>query len=659
MRLPSFVRRRKEEEDEQPPPKTEEELAREKEERHRRWILELREKGEIDAIVQVGSAYSKHDSEGQRVPHLWWYGWQHPLTYNLKEIAQTKENENTLVAGTSRAGKTTLVNWMLGKAPHKRKVIISFKTGDEYLFMGMEFPVVDVSRIIPDPFTDVEAFVCAFAVTFPISTVGVIASYVPVLLREVVKESKTWEQLESIVDKEVKETKDTMKRSALGFIREHIKPLAAYGSNPMPIPEGNVVLDFGGLNEDAKTFYAELILRKLWNDLKDGRISDRTVVAIDEAHRLSRARFEKYESVLHEMARQIARWGALWVTTQNYTDIDDIIRGQFSYQYVFKTTTEADLTALGKIDGVLSWTVSSLPLHTFTDARHPEIHRNVPVLYYRSNMLLPDEEKEAEQQASLVPEGMEVEDHKGRKVYRLVVKSEPKAPQVRQKAAIEYRAEVLAILKERPAHASKIGRTIAEKHGIAKDEAKLGVKEVLQKLVNEGIVERAKFDTEPEGRASVILYYLKGENESSLHTHMIEEARRLLEERRMPIIHVAKSGEDSLPDIETGERRGPSMAVIDPASGIGVAVSPGGFNLEVETGLKKDMTGLLKRIEASPKPTVIVTPNAEVADRYAKVIDAEPILAHKTNVMTFAEFEESAKRYNPRDGQKDDSTPTS
>lgn len=649
MKLPSFVRRSKEHEEE-PQPKTEEELAREKEERRRWWILELREKGEIDAIVQVGSAYWEHDSEGQRVPRLWWYGWQRPLAYDLKEIAQNKENENMLVAGTSRAGKTTLVNWMLGKASYKRKMIISFKTEDEYLFLGKEFPVVDVSRIIPDPFTDVEAFVCAFAVTFPISTVGVIASYVPVLVREVVKESRSWEQLESVVDREVKETKDTIKRSALGFIREHVKPLAAYGSNPLPVPEGNVVLDFGGLNEDAKTFYAELILRRLWNDLKEGRISDRMVVAIDEAHRLSRARFEKYESVLHEMARQIARWGALWVTTQNYTDIDDIIRGQFSYQYVFKTTTEADLTALGKIDEVLSWTVSSLPLHTFTDARHHAIHTSVPVLYYQSNILLPEEEKEAERQASsLLPDGILVEDHKGRKVYRLVVRSESKAPR-QQPAMIGYRAEVLTILKERPAHASKMGRTIAEKHGIDKDEAKLGVKEVLQRLINEGIVERTKFDTEPEGRASVILYYLKGENESSLHAHMVEEARKLLEERKMPILHVAKSGEDSLPDIETGERRGPSMAVIDPVSGIGVAVSPGGFNLEAETGLKKDMTGLLKRIEASPEPTVIVTPNAEVADRYAKIVDAEPILAHKTHVMTFVEFKESANRYSPRDG---------
>jgi hypothetical protein len=144
---------------------------------------------------------------------------------------------------------------------------------------------------------------------------------------------------------------------------------------------------------------------------------------------------------------------------------------------------------------------------------------------------------------------------------------------------------------------------------------------------------------------------------------MVEETRELLEGRKVPILHVAKSGEDSLPDIELGERRVPTMAVIDPASGIGVAISPGGFNLEVETGLKKDMTGLLKRIEASPKPTVIVTPSAEVAERYAKVVDAEPILAHKTDVTTFAEFKESLKRgkdsSNEQQNNANNTTPSS
>ena len=658
MRFPSFIKWGRVEGDDSPLPKTGEDLAREREEEEKRKkeqrrerVLRLRERGQLDAIVQVGSAYMRHSDDGRPEPHLFWYGWENPIAYDLKEVEGTKENENVLVAGTSRAGKTTLVNWLLRKmANGKRAIVISFKTEDEYLFLGNEFPVADMTKMLPDPFADTEAFMSAFAVTYPVSNVGVTASYVPVLLREAADESKGWGQLESVLDREIRETKDTIKRSALGFIREHIKPLAAYGSNPLSLPDGrNVVLDFSGLNEDAKTFYAELVLRRLWNDMKEGRIPERATVAIDEAHRLSRARFEKYESVLHEMARQVARWGALWATTQNYTDLDDSIRGQFSYQYVFRTTAEGDLSALRKIDEVLAWTVSALPVHTFTDARHHSIHKDVPVLYYRKNTLLPEEEKEAEKQASLVPEGVAVEDHNGRKAYRIIVTG--RAEEAQPPASIDYRAEVIGILGHHPSHASKMGRMIAEKYSIAKDAAKLGTKQVLQKLVNEGLVERVKFDTEPEGRASVVLFYLKGENESSLHAYMVEEVRKLLEERELPILHVAKSGEDSLPDIELGERRDPTAAVVDPVSGIGIAMSPGGFNVEVETGLKKDMTSLLKRIEESVKHTVIVTPNSDVAERYAKVVDAEPILASKTSVMTFAEFSESARK---RNGESED-----
>ena len=58
------------------------------------------------------------------------------------------------------------------------------------------------------------------------------------------------------------------------------------------------------------------------------------------------------------------------------------------------------LVAIRRIDGVLAWAVSSLPVHTFTDARHCNIHKDVPALYYRANILLPAEAKEVERQAS-------------------------------------------------------------------------------------------------------------------------------------------------------------------------------------------------------------------------------------------------------------------
>lgn len=175
------------------------------------------------------------------------------------------------------------------------------------------------------------------------------------------------------------------------------------------------------------------------------------------------------------------------------------------------------------------------------------------------------------------------------------------------------------------------------------------MKQDLQNLVKEGLASTVKRDTEPEGRAGVVIYHLKGEDGSGLHDYLVKECIRLLEEKGLPILHVAKSGEDSLPDIELGKRQDPMVAVTNAASGIGIGVSPGGFNMEVETGLKKDVTDLLKRIGVSGKPTVVVTSSTRVADRDAKMMYAESTLAHRTSVTTFAEFRGSAERYKPND----------
>lgn len=58
----------------------------------------------------------------------------------------------------------------------------------------------------------------------------------------------------------------------------------------------------------------------------------------------------------------------------------------------------------------------------------------------------------------------------------------------------------------------------------------------------------------------------------------------------------------------------------------------------------------LNEIINSVDPMALGTPNSDVANRYAKVIDAEQILASKTSVMTFAEFRESARK--KKDGSR-------
>ena len=91
------------------------------------------------------------------------------------------------------------------------------------------------------------------------------------------------------------------------------------------------------MNDDAKSFYAELALRQVYSDMEQRKRKD-VLICIDEAHRLTTGTFGRYHSIIVEMSREIRDKGMLWVTTQNYTDVPDSIRNQFASQFMFKST---------------------------------------------------------------------------------------------------------------------------------------------------------------------------------------------------------------------------------------------------------------------------------------------------------------------------------
>lgn len=189
---------------------------------------------------------------------------------------------------------------------------------------------------------------------------------------------KDREDFSKRLDKAISSSKNQTQQSALLFVREHAKSLYNDATHEVPELEESVVFDFSSLNEDAKTFYAELILRQVWKDMTEvGHRRKNTLICVDEAHRLLRT-FEKYESIYGEMSREIRAFGLLWTSMQNFTDIPDKVRNQFATQFLFNTNHQDDLVALRAIDEKLSWAASSLPKHCFTDARYEWIHNVVP-----------------------------------------------------------------------------------------------------------------------------------------------------------------------------------------------------------------------------------------------------------------------------------------
>ncbi len=507
---------------------------------------------------------------------------------------ESKENANVFTSGASGAGKSSLVRLLLRKFEGQQKVVFSFKVNDTHLRIG--YPVADISELVPNPFTDTEAFVSAFAIAFPVSAIGVTASQIPSLVQELAYGSTSWKDFNRNIERRIGETKDRVQLSALFFIQAQAKSvqLEDRGKRPHAINQAihrgmDIVLDFSRLSDPAKAFYAELLLRGIWNELQ-GRTTEakKTILYVDEAHRLTRGTFEKYHSILVEMAREIRASGALWTSTQNYTDIEDRIRNQFATQFVFNTSSKSDLEALKAIDPMLSWTVSGLLKHNFVDAKSKTAHKEIEVFSFG-----PESESDirpaslGEFLAGVLPHEAETLD------YDEAVKE--------------------ALVKEGVVWVSALASQLSKDGIVDKDSAKLKLRDALEKLVNADELQRMKYDGAESG-GTVVLYFPKGGDEkvSNLHKYMVKQLVDKLRENNEQVLSIADPGQ-SLPDVETESAY-----------------------FEIETGLKTRTSDLEERISRlSPsKPFFVVVPNSDMAgsERYSS------LKSPRVAVTTLAEF---------------------
>ena len=583
----------------------EERIRKEKEEE--RW-KELEAKygtGREEVAYQISSGFSIwKEWEGEQAPasgHVGVVGLVRRYTgqdaskgpYTVTEVRfkwvgeaeqiEGKENANVFTAGASGAGKSSLVRLLLRKFEGKRRIIVfSFKANDTHLRIG--YPVADAVELAPNPFTDVEAMVSAFAIAYPVSAIGVTASQIPSLVRELAYDCASWKEFNRNLERRISETKDRVQLSALFFVREQTMSLQPPEADQrkadlinQALENGlNLVLDFSGLADPAKAFYAELLLRAIWNSLKKRtkeETEEKTIVYVDEAHRLTRGTFEKYHSILREMAREIRERGALWTSTQNFTDIEDDVRNQFASQHVFYTSSQADLEALRAIDPMLAWTVSQLPKHRFVDAKSKFVHEEVGIFTFGLD---------GKTDASPPPLAQALEG----------------LPSARMGAvALDYGKEARdALSTDGVVWVSDLSGRLSQRYGMDKGEAKLDVRRELEKMVRAGEVEKTWFILPNGNRA--ILHYLGGDptNESGLHRWMVDRAAKQKEQAGHKVLHVAKSGEDA-PDVETEAEY-----------------------IECETGKKRRTDDLEARTaRLTGKPFVVLVPNEDVKADYLKL----------------------------------------
>lgn len=286
--------------------------AREKKEAEKKW-KERCETAKMlsQAVIQWGHVCRDRD---KNPPYRGWTVptdtlWHRPSEYVLdaRKYIEGKANQNVFVCGASGQGKSKLMRRLLALMDGYQRVVFTFKPNDEYLNAG--FPIADVTEIMPNPFEDLDAFTSAFAITYPLDSVGITASQVPSFVRDLATGCNGWDPFVKAVEKRIHETKDKIQLSALHFIEEHVKGLhydtktsnTSLLSLLSVLKLDTLVIDFSGLNDGAKVFYAELFLRQLWTELRQGQREKKLVVSVDEAHRLTNGTFGRYHSIILEV----------------------------------------------------------------------------------------------------------------------------------------------------------------------------------------------------------------------------------------------------------------------------------------------------------------------------------------------------------------------
>ena len=168
------------------------------------------------------------------------------------------------------------------------------------------------------------------------------------------------------------------------------------------------------------------------------------------------------------------------------------------------------------------------------------------------------------------------------------LKADPAEPQL---SIPEYTQRVLAMLEESASWPNKLAKTLARDDRIDTSRAKFVVSKALHLLQKEGRIDRQIIKLE---KSEVMLYYIKDPAMSGLHKFMEREVTKQLEERGITY-ELAKPGEDKA-DIMTKD-----------------------FDVEIETGLKKDLTEFKERLAKATKKTYVVVPDEVEKERYSKI----------------------------------------
>ena len=474
-----------------------------------------------------------------------------PSTVSLENILVNKASNNIFVVGTSGQGKSVLQMWIIDQFKDRKKIIFAYKQKDLYDNIG--YPVLYLKDHIPNVFAKgaEEQFVQAFMLSYPVNSVGLMASQVRNLVKRARSNSHNWKEFREYCEKGSRNQTDGMVWNTILNYEEdiHVERMVEF-----ELPE-EVVVDFRGLGDKAFTFYGNFLLVKIHEDLQSME-RQRTMIVIDEASSFAVAQ----EVTIPSIARLVRSVGSLLLGEQDLAKLSLEVRGNTATGFVGKQTAEEDLQKVRSMSPLYERALNTLEPYCFVDLGQ---HNSYDKLF----------------------------------IYKLSSNYQPNKPVVEWKPSeevteIDYRDEVLKSLESEAKNISQLGKAIATKYDREVDKTKFVLKDLLRDMEKEGVIEDQTVDGKPITR----LYYLKGRNPSQIHDYLVEKTAEILRGRGIKFVITPNGDGDKVADIVS------DSFVIEAETG-------------TKQGNKLSLGKLKERVEMyklEGKITYIITPNSDV-----------------------------------------------
>ena len=509
------------------------------------------------------------------------------VDFNDDILSIKAHNKNVTITGMAGSGKTELNYFIISQMKY-HKIIFQYKNSDRYRELG--FPVLFLKKYSPDVFRDTEAFTQAWITAFAVENRGITASQIEPIVRDIASKSKNWQEFKAEVEARAKREEGTITGNALADILLKTRAVYADKQYNIEIPK-DIVVDFEELNEQSFVFYAEYLLRELYEEIKTDKRTN-SMIFVDEAHAFTKTT----NTIIPNLSAIIRSRGAFLFASQRASTIAGDIKGNAGSQFCFKQTEKEDLDEVKALSEPYHWIVQRLKPYEFCDLAQENSHEGIFI--YR--LINPKPEFKPIQEWK--PEEQE----------------EKEKEQNKEQVNMDIPNEIVRLLSQ-PANQQDLAKRFAEKFGKDQNYWKMTLKTPLKRMHQQGEISATTtdyikwIDDKEYPISNSIIYHRKGDY--SYHDMLVGITAEVLYRKGL------------MPQIQAH-----GLPLAD------ILVNSNKLAIEVETGSKNGykIEETRQRVDGFEKEgyrVYIIVPNQEVKKKYAG--------AGFSNVFTLLELKEA------------------